>query len=566
MTLRIAFEARAASHSEPRGSLREVARLAHVRLLSDAAVAFSKKGNTLLFGWAFRRSDNRACDELGDDEVREIEARGAEWAVKHLWGNYLLAWKEPAGDVHVLRSPVTGPALFFAEDGACAFSHLEIGKAMGLSLDRLDPAAIDAQLRFPILRGPATGIAMVRELLAGETLTMGSPAVVRQAWSPWSFTVRPPVEASLDELRRHVMSAVGAWSTRFERVQLELSGGLDSSIVAASLARTRATWRAVTLVTRRPDGDERRYAHAVADHADIALLEILLNAAPPDPLAALGEPRVRPGGFGLIDESDIRLCEAAEGYGAGAIFTGVGGDNLFGYIISAAPVVDALRFAGIGAAWRAASDLGRLTNTHMLEAWRFAIRRLLKRPPPWPRDERFLASRHASTVPEHPWFADASAASDGQRAYVGMLMRILPFLDGYDRAFHVPVIAPLLSQPLVEYGLGVPVWQWSAGGHDRSLARKAFAGDLPALVLQRRTKGGLESLFVPAYDRNRAHLRDFLQEGLLAALGIIDCDAIGAATARPAGALDNDYVRILQLVDMERWARSVAGAPTAGGQ
>lgn len=121
--------------------------------------------------------------------------------------------------------------------------------------------------------------------------------------------------------------------------------------------------------------------------------------------------------------------------------------------------------------------------------------------------------------------------------------------------------APLLSQLLVEYGLGVPVWQWSAGGHDRSLARQAFAGDLPALVLQRRTKGGLESLFVPAYDRNREHLRDFLLEGLLADLGIIDCDALGAAIARPAGALDNHYVRTLQLVDMERWARSVAGAP-----
>ena len=159
-----------------------------------------------------------------------------------------------------------------------------------------------------------------------------------------------------------------------------------------------------------------------------------------------------------------------------------------------------------------------------------------------------------------------AAASEGQRAYVGMLMRILPFLDGYDRSFHVPVIAPLLSQPLVEYGLGIPVWQWSAGGHDRSLARKAFANDLPALVLQRRTKGGLESLFVPAYDRNRAHLRDFLQEGLLAAFGIIDCDAIGTATARPAGALDNDYVRILQLVDRERWARSIAEAPASGGQ
>lgn len=566
MTLRIAFDARSGPRPEASGGLREIAKLGHVRLLTDTAVEFLRKGNCILFGWAFRRSDNRACNELSEVEVREIEVRGDEWAVKNLWGNYLLAWMEPSGPVHVLRSPVTGPALFFTEDCACAFLHLDIGKAMGLPLDRLDPAAIDAQLRFPILRGPATGIAGVNELLAGETLTMGQAATVRQAWSPWSFTLRPPVEASLDELRRHVMSAVGAWSTRFESVQLELSGGLDSSIVAASLARTRATWRAVTLVTRRPDGDERRYAHAVADHADIPLLEILLNEAPPDPLAALGEPRVRPGGFGLIDESDIKLREAAEGYGAGAIFTGVGGDNLFGYIISAAPVVDALRFAGLGAAWRTASDLGRLTNTHMLEAWRFAIKRLLKRPPPWPRDDRFLASRHASAQPDHPWFAEASAASDGQRAYVGMLMRILPFLDGYDRTFHVPVIAPLLSQPLVEYGLGVPVWQWSAGGHDRSLARKAFAGDLPSLVLQRRTKGGLESLFVPAYDRNREHLRDFLREGLLAALGIIDCDAIGAATARPAGALDNDYVRILQLVDMERWARSVAGTPTSGGQ
>lgn len=564
--MRIAFDARAEPRPEASGGLREIARLGHVRLLSDVVLEFSRTESSILFGWAFRRSDNRACNKLSEDELREIHAQGAEWAVKHLWGNYLLAWRQATGDVHVLRSPVTGPALYFTEDGACAFSHLDLGKAMGLALDKLDSSAIDAQLRFPILRGHATGIAGVSELLAGEALAMGHSSGVRQAWSPWSFTLRPPVEASLGVLRRHVMSAVGAWSTRFESVQLELSGGLDSSIVAASLARTRATWRAVTLVTRRPDGDERRYAHAVSDHANIPLLEILLNEAPPEPLAALGEPRVRPGGFGLIDESDLKLREAAENYGARAIFTGVGGDNLFGYIISAAPVVDALRFAGIGAAWRAASDLGQLTNTHMLEVWRFTIKRLLKRPPPWPRDERFLATRYAASEPEHPWFADAPGASDGQRAYVGMLMRILPFLDGYDRAFHLPVIAPLLSQPLVEYGLGIPVWQWSAGGHDRSLARKAFAGDLPPLVLHRRTKGGLESLFVPAYDQNREHLRDFLQEGLLASLGIIDCDAIRAATRRRAGVLDNDYVRILQLVDMERWARSIAGTSIAARQ
>lgn len=563
--LRIALDGRPEPQEVP-DTLREIAKIGHVRVLSDSRIEYSITGNVVLLGWAFRRSDNRACTELRPDEQREIDEHGSAWAARHLWGNYILAWLRPTGEVHVLRSPVTGPALYFLRNTACAFSHLDLGQVIGVALDRLDPCAIDAQLRFPLLRGPSTGIAGVRELLPGETLEIGNSMGARQTWSPWSFVLRPPVDASLDELRRHVMSAVGAWSTRFGRVQLELSGGLDSSIVAGSLSRTRAQWRAVTLVTRRPDGDERRYAGAVADRANVPLIEVLVNEEPPEPLAVLGEPRVRPGGFGLIDESNAKLLAAAKDYGADAIFTGVGGDNLFGYIISAAPVIDALRFAGIGAAWQAASDLGRLTNTHIFEALRFAARRLVKPPPLWPRDDRFLSNLHASQEPDHPWLADARAASDGQRTYVGMLMRILPFLDGYDRAFHIPMIAPLLSQPLIEFGLGVPAWQWSAGGHDRSLARKAFAGDLPPVVLHRRTKGGLESLFVPAYNQNRVRICRFLQEGLLAGHGLIDCDAVGTASARPAGALDNDYVRILQLVDMERWARSIAGAPKIASQ
>jgi asparagine synthase (glutamine-hydrolysing) len=255
MTLRVAFDGRAKAY-EPHGRLREIARLGDVQLLSDAPIEFSKTEDMVLLGWAFRRSDNRACTELREDEQREIVVHGASWATRHLWGNYILAWTQPSGAVRIFRSPVSGPALYFEQGSQCAFSHLDLGKALGLDLDRLDPGAIEAQLRFPFLRGPSTGIAEVYELLPGETLEMGNPMVTRPVWSPWSYALCPPVEATLDELRRHVMSVVGAWSTRFGRVQLELSGGLDSSIVAASLARTRAQWRAVTLVTRRPDGDE----------------------------------------------------------------------------------------------------------------------------------------------------------------------------------------------------------------------------------------------------------------------------------------------------------------------
>lgn len=512
-----------------------------------------------IFGWAFRRSDHARCGQLGEREEAELRESGAEWAARYLWGNYLLAWIAADGTTNIFRSPVTGPALYFTSHGASAFTNLELARCAGIVLDILDPQAIDAQLRYPLLRAAATGIDGIAELLAGEQLKLCSAPGVQSIWSPWDHVRQPPEPAETDKLRRIVLSVVSAWTKVFVRAQLELSGGLDSSIVAACLARTSADWRGVSLVTARPDGDERLYARAVADHLDISLIEIMAGEAASDPLAPHGCPRLRPGGFGLIGDSDRKLLLAAQDFGAEAVFTGVGGDNIFGYLTSAAPVVDALRFEGISAALRTASDLGRLTETNMLEALRFAARRILRPPPRWPRDSRFLSPQF-DEEPRHPWFEGAERASDGQRAYVAMLMRILPFLDGYDRSMQLPMIAPLLSQPLVEYGLTVPAWQWSEGGHDRSLARRAFHADLPPIILQRRTKGRLESLFVPAYNENRSRIAAYLCDGLLADLGVIDCDAIAEAARRPASVLDTDYVRILQIADMERWARSVVGS------
>src|SRR3546814_18441863 len=38
--------------------------------------------------------------------------------------------------------------------------------------------------------------------------------------------------------------------------------------------------------------------------------------------------------------------------------------------------------------------------------------------------------------------------------------------------------------------LSIPTWQWVRGGRDRAVARAAVADLLPALIAQRRTKGG----------------------------------------------------------------------------
>ena len=528
-------------------------------IVGDSEFTMISCKGALLAGWAFRRGDMSACDGLARDEINKLIASNGSWALRSLWGNFLLVWADSNGATYILRAPVTGPAIYHISQGSltCAFTHIDLARSLGFVLNKPDAVALDAALRFPLLRGRETGISGLTEILSGEIARLGAAEPCSECWTPWAHTDCPPQPAAGTQLRDLVRVCVQSWSTRFDCIQLELSGGLDSSIVAASMGAGAGRWRAVNMVTSGVDGDETIYARAVADKIGASLHEIQIGTKYADPISCLDCLRARPGGFGLIGPSDRQLLEAANDYGADAIFTGAGGDNVFGFISSAAPIVDALRFGGVFAAWHAASDLARMTDSSIWSALSHMMRRIFYRVPRWPIDARFLSSRYYDARPSHPWLEAPVHASQGQRAYVAMLMRIQPFLDGYDRALRLPMIAPLLSQPLVEFGLGVPSWQWCEGGRDRSLARTAFADDLPVIVTQRRTKGRVESLFVPAFNDHRVQIGSFLREGWLANAGLLDMDAIDAALAHPVRALDSAYIRLLQIADIERWARSI---------
>lgn len=558
MSLKLAIETgwNAASILPP--GLKVYGRLGKARIVGPDAQPVSLDHGLLLVGYAFSRRTFSPQFAIDRADAQRIAGTDGKWAINNLWGNFLLAWVGGNGSVRVLRSPSTGPALYYhAGSGrACLFTDLALARELGHPLTRPDPAALDAHLRFPLLRGPATGLAGVREILAGEIAALGEAAEPRCVWSPWSYVGRPPRVVAPEELREIVQSVVAAWASRFPRIQLELSGGLDSSIVAVALG-DRPDWRAVNLATEGASGDERIYARAAAQAAGAPLVEIMLPGDAGDPLTPPDRVRARPAGFGLLRSSNAALLDAARDYGAHAIFSGAGGDNIFGYIRRVGPIVDAFRFSGFRSGMKAAADLADLTGDSLWRALRLAARRRVVRPPDWPADPAFLSARYATSRPPHPWLASGHGVSAGQFGYGRAMLPIQPFLDGYDRALELPMIAPLLSQPLAEFGLSVATWQWSAGGHDRSLAREAFAGLLPPIVRDRRTKGRVDSLFAPAFDANRPALREFLLGGWLAAAGILDSDAIDAALRRPANALDAVYIRLLQIADVERWVRSL---------
>ena len=127
--------------------------------------------------------------------------------------------------------------------------------------------------------------------------------------------------------------------------------------------------------------------------------------------------------------------------------------------------------------------------------------------------------------------------------------------EGYDVEAAVPTFSPLISQPLVEACLQVPSWLWFDSARNRAIARRAFVGRLPDATLQRRSKGAPDCFIAELFEANRPKIRTLLQGGLLRELGLIDVDKLTLALDDNIPVRGHDFLRIMQLVDAEAWAR-----------
>ncbi|MGC1302147.1 MAG: asparagine synthase-related protein, partial [Caulobacteraceae bacterium] len=128
-------------------------------------------------------------------------------------------------------------------------------------------------------------------------------------------------------------------------------------------------------------------------------------------------------------------------------------------------------------------------------------------------------------------------------------------LDPALRPSPVPLLHPLLAQPVMETCLAMPSWLWVEGGVDRAVARGAFREDLPDLVVQRRGKGSLHGYFTRVFEASRGVLRELLADGVLARRGLVDGAAVRAYLDQPRRPRDLDFYRLFELADVELWLR-----------
>ena len=359
-----------------------------------------------------------------------------------------------------------------------------------------------------------------------------------------------------------VRLSVGVCASVCRHIVLGVSGGLDSSIIAACLAEGDVPFTCLTLVTKNPLGDERTYARAIAQATGAQLLEIEEDVAQVDISRSNAAHLPRPIARAFAQSGDRAHQAVADRLGADAFFSGAGGDNVFCYMRSASPIADRLLVEGAGnGVLKTAAEMSMLAECNFWTAITAGISRAWFRRPDyrWPVDTLFLPQqvlKCSSSVRTHPWLAVPRGELPGKAAHVAWLMSIQNHLEGHQHELVHSLYNPLMAQPVVEACLRIPTWMWCAGRRNRSVARAAFADVLPSEIVNRTSKGSPGSFVVEIFEQNRTRIKAMLCEGLLAQQGLLDIETLRQLLddPRPPGGVT--YSRVMALVDVEAWVRA----------
>lgn len=527
-------------------------------------------GHGLLIGQVFTKDGQPISQSLDiHGSARDLTSR----LLQNNWGNYLAIFgdRDNISTITLLRDPSGAvPCVYSLADGE-GFITSDIGLAVDLGLYRREVnwQAIAHGLTFPYLKTARTALQRVRELLPGSMLTCRERDVsVRSAWSPWRFVERgirhtdPRVAA--EDVRTAVSSAVRALSAGDDRFLVELSGGLDSSIVATCLrhALPRATF--CTLVMPVAGTDERPYARLVTEALGRRLFSVEVGFDNIHLEFSVPRSSVLPA-IGTLQHVVNEAWEAAgDRYDVEGFFSGAGGDTVFCYLKTAAPAADALRERGVKAGLVAIGNLATLHRCTVFKAGRLTLRKVLQRPhTTWKENRSLLNPACATTTSEHhPWMDAPPGALPGDHEKIRDLIGNQLFRDAGPRGLERSMHFPLLSQPVIEACLKVPTWMWITDGRNRAVARQAFADQLPRSILDRHSKGSYTGHMASVYMRNKLKIREFLEEGQLCAHGLLDRSALANFFAKDLAPRDLSFLRIFDLCAAENWTRQQGHDPS----
>lgn len=536
-------------------------------VVAEPSASVIQLGDTGVIIGSLRASGRRETrSSLPHDVATLILSTRGGHLCRAYWGDYIAVLLDEGSTCHVARAPFGAlPVLHVhGADKHIFASDIRLLERFGNFQPRVDWERVARFAAAPDVRTPETCLECLDEVPGGSRLTIRAiDSDAATLWSPWTFAHPDAAIYDRDEaekrLRETILTAMGSVAGRADRCAILLSGGLDSSIVAASATASGIDATCVTISTSAASGDERRFARVAAGGIGLPLVERAFELSGVDLAVSDAANCPRPVAQAFEVEGRRQSKAVARSIGATAIYSGGGGDNVFCSLQSVAGAVDCLDDKhGRHAFWQVSRDLSQLTGASLMTIARRAWLRSRQRDRQYPRpfDPLFLSQRAidwAAPGPLHPWLCRESPVPQGKGAHVAALLGVQCLTEDSDPLDPLALRYPLLAQPVVELCLRIPTWMWYAHGCNRAVARSAFSNELPHEIAWRRSKGTPDSFVIDMYDERRDQIRSMLLDGNLAGHGLLDRVALTQLIDDHRPVRGTDYNRVMRLVDVEAW-------------
>lgn len=464
------------------------------------------------------------------DDASLVLAAFRQWggdALPRLRGGFALAcWNDTAQQLSLACDPLGQHALFYARvDGRLAFATglRPLLGFPGVARD-LDETYLACFLSDVLPDPEATFYAAIRRVPAAceAVFARDGSMRLREYWRPdWERRIRHRCdETYVEEARALLDRAVRRQLRGLNPVVCHLSGGLDSSGVAATAARLREAAPVHALTAAPADGAPRlEHRNAIADERNLAGAVARLH--PNMAWEAISAPGLHP-----LDEDPVRLFlplgmplravmnigwfaplhERARALGAKAVLCGTMGNLTLSWG-GLSGLAGMARRGDWARLWREATALG---SEKGMSPWavlrRYGVKPLL---PPrlqaWVDDRRGVArpltERYSAINPE---FARDAAirerrlemgdgypadSTDMRRRWLRQLQWNAVTPGALRETFGVEQRDPTADLDLLEFCFAVPDEQYIRNGTTRWLARRVLADRLPAEVVNETRHG-----------------------------------------------------------------------------
>ncbi|MDQ8153846.1 MAG: asparagine synthase-related protein [Gemmatimonadota bacterium] len=428
-----------------------------------------------------------------DDDDALVLAAYAAWgeaAFARLHGEYAFAlWDGDHRRLLCVRDGMGVRPLFYADLGAafiCA-NHLDAVRAHPGVSSALHDAALVSFLRWGWnVDVHRSAFADIRRLEAGHHLRVPEYGHTGHEMRHWNFPAPPPLrlrdEREYVEGYREVLAAAVKDRLRQPTLSIQLSGGLDSTSLAATAHRVAPAVAVKGFTYAATSLFDDREGVIAAEAARCIGIEHALDETPWRPLAYLDDPSFRtPEPIDDTDYPHTLTSLARMAAHSRVLFVGDDGDSLF-----APPGVGLMAHEwGHWETWRRALAYVVAERRLPVLGWHLRdrlrgrpIERVYDPPPAWIRrdvldrtgPQDFVEPPAHPTRPGTKWLLGAYWQT-GQEADSFAYVR-LPLEWRW----------PLLDTRVIEYVLSIPPIPWC---QQKLLVRKAFAQELPAIVLAR---------------------------------------------------------------------------------